>query len=120
MEYWLKLSGLNEAKNDDTLSAFAQKRHAGAQKIADAAEKKGGVSLLTYDHFRVKLPYYKKAVEGKFDFEKTKKEYEKNCSELHSYMNKIEKVNPKKFQELVGKIEVLGELLIANQQMKGK
>ena len=64
------------------------------------------------DVFNTWFKYYK--------LNKIKKEYEKNCSELHSYMNKIEKVNPKKFQELVGRIEVLGELLIANQQMKGK
>ena len=120
MKDWLKLSGLNEAKQNDALAAFAKKRHAGAKKIAKAAKEKGGVANSTYDHFEIKLPYYKEVVEGKFDSSKIKKEYEKSCAELHSYMKKIETIDQSKFQKLVGKIEVLGELLIADKQTKGK
>ena len=112
----LKLSGiLNEQNSDITLDEFAKKRHDGAEKIANSAKEKGGIALLTYNHFIVKLPYYEKVSKGKFDFKKMKEEYEKLCSELHSYMNKIEKVDQTKFQKLVGKIEVVGELLIRHK-----
>jgi hypothetical protein len=116
MKDWLKLSGINEETTPDEMKKFAEKRHAGAEKIADTAKDKGGLSLLTYHHFVVKLPYYEKVSEGKFDFEKMKQEYVKLCSELHSYMNKIETIDMTKFQELVGKLEVVGELLIQNKK----
>jgi len=68
--------------------------------------------MLTYHHFVVKLPYYKKAAAGDFDLEQTKKEY-KECldklCELETNINQVE------FQRLVGKIEVLGELIIKNK-----
>jgi len=111
----LKLAGLCEVTKSDEMNTFAQKRHDGAEKIADNAKEKGGTALLTYHHFKVKLPYYKKAVDGKFNFDAAKKEYVKLCSELHSYMNKIEDLDQTKFQELVGKIEVVGELLIRSK-----
>jgi len=58
---------LKEAKNQ--FEEFAKKRGEGAAKIASNAEKKGGLALLTWHHFKVKAPYYKKATEGKFDKE---------------------------------------------------
>ena len=62
----MKLSDLiTESKSFDT---FAEKRLGGATKIADGAKEKGGPSMLTYHHFVVKLPYYKDAAEGKFNF----------------------------------------------------
>ena len=109
-----KLAGLG-ATDKKEIGAFAEKRHAGAEKIADNAHDKGGVALLTYEHFKVKLPYYKKVAEGNFDFDAMKKEYSKLCSELHSYMDEIEKVSPTKFQHLLGKMEVIGELLIQSK-----
>ena len=51
---------------------FAETRLKGATKIAENAKEKGGFSMLTYYHFNVKLDYYKKASEGKFDLEKSK------------------------------------------------
>jgi predicted nuclease with TOPRIM domain len=114
-EHTLRLSGLvNESKIEE-MENFAQKRHDGAKKIAESAKEKGGVALLTYNHFHVKLPYYEKAAKGNFDF--MKKEYVKLCSELHSYMDKVENLDQTKFQKLVGKIEVLGELLIQNHKI---
>lgn len=112
----LRLSGvLNEAKSEMAISEFADKRHDGAENIANNAKEKGGVALLTYNHFIVKLPYYEEAAKGKFNFKKMKKKYQELCSELHSYMEKIEKINQTKFQKLVGEIEVIGELLIKNE-----
>lgn len=114
MNDWIKLSGINEVAGDE-MRDFAEKRGNGAEKIADTAQKKGGVSMLTYHHFKVKLPYYEKVAEGKFDFSAMKKEYVKTCSELHSHMKNIEDMDQVKFQELVGKLEVMGELLIRNK-----
>ena len=58
---------LVEVVSEKEMEEFAEGRGKGAEKITDNAKEKGGNSMLTYHHFKVKLPYYKKAVEGKFD-----------------------------------------------------
>lgn len=88
---------------------FAIIRGKGAAKISENAEKKGGLALLTWHHFKVKAPYYKKAAEGKFDVEKAKKEFEDTYKKISLNMTQIE------FQREVGRMEVLGELLIRNK-----
>ena len=90
----------------ETFETFADSREAGAEKIADTAHKKGGLALLTWHHFKVKVPYYKKANEGKLDFEQAKKEFEQTYKKISLEMSQIE------FQREVGRLEVLGELLI--------
>ena len=101
------LSILNEAKKEkETLEDFATTREAGAAKIADTAKEKGGLAMLTYNHFYVKAPYYKKAINGKFDKEAAKKEFNEILKGISLDMNQNE------FQRQVGKMEVLGELLI--------
>jgi hypothetical protein len=97
---------LNESKSFDT---FAEKRMGGASKIANSAKEKGGPSMLTYHHFIVKLPYYKEASEGKFDMEKAKKEFNECVKQLSNDMEQVA------FQKLVGRIEVLGELIIKHK-----
>ena len=97
---------LNESKSFDT---FAEKRLGGAEKIANSAKEKGGPSMLTYHHFVVKLPYYKKASEGKFDMESAKKEFNECVKQLSDNMEQVA------FQKLVGRIEVLGELIIKHK-----
>jgi len=94
--------------SDEKFEEFAGTRLKGATKIADGAKEKGGFSMLTYHHFQVKLPYYKSASEGKFDLEKSKKEYKEHLDKLCS----MEKLSQIEFQKLVGRIEVLGELII--------
>ena len=95
---------LREAK--EAFEDFAKTRGAGAAKIASNAEEKGGLALLTWHHFKVKAPYYKKAVEGKLDMEQAKKEFEDTYKKISLDMSQIE------FQREVGRMEVLGELLI--------
>lgn len=85
---------------------FASKRMGGAEKIANTAKEKGGPSMLTYHHFAVKLPYYKKASQGKFDLEEAKKEFEKTLKKISMNMEQTE------FQKEMGRLEVLGELII--------
>jgi hypothetical protein len=102
---------LFEAKDKpDTFESFADTRESGAEKISDNAKKKGGLALLTWHHFKVKLPYYKKAAEGKFDLEAAKKEYDATYKKISTSMTQIE------FQREVGRLEVLGELIIRNNK----
>ena len=94
----------------ETFENFAIIRGKGAAKISENAEKKGGLALLTWHHFKVKAPYYKKAAEGKFDIEQAKKEFEDTYKKISLNMTQIE------FQREVGRMEVLGELLIRNKK----
>ena len=96
---------LLEAKRD-TFEEFAKKRGEGAAKIASNAEEKGGLALLTWHHFKVNAPYYKKATEGKFNKEASIKEFEQTLKKISLDMSPVE------FQREVGRLEVLGELLI--------
>jgi len=101
---------LLEATNEKpAFEDFAEKRFKGAKKIADGAKEKGGVSMLTYHHFQVKLPYYTKAEKGKMDMEAAKKEFEKTYKKISLVMTQIE------FQREVGRLEVLGELILKNK-----
>ena len=88
------------------MEEFAEGRGKGAEKITDNAKENGGNVNLS--DFKVKLPY-EKAAEGKFD-EKALKEYKKHLEELYKHLD-----FPTKFQELMGRIEVLGELIIENK-----
>jgi hypothetical protein len=99
---------LQEAK--ETFENFATTRGKGAAKIASNAEEKGGLSLLTWHHFKVKAPYYKKAEEGKFNKEAAMKEFEQTHKKISLKMTQIE------FQREVGRLEVLGELLIRDKK----
>jgi hypothetical protein len=90
------------------LQDFAETRFGGAEKIANTAKEKGGLALLTWRHFKVKLPYYKKAAEGELDLEEAKKEFDKTLKSINLNMSQTE------FQTEVGRLEVLGELLIKN------
>ena len=98
-----------------TFEEFSQKRGEGASKIAENAKEKGGLSILTYYHFVVKEPYYKKAEEGTLDLVKSKKELKQLVEELYQGINDMS-IKQVAFQKLVGKIEVLGELLIENKE----
>lgn len=102
--------GLVESKSFKT---FAEKRLAGAEKITDNAKEKGGSAMLTYHHFKVKLPYYEKAAQGKFDIEEGKKEFQQLMNKLCKISKDVD-MGQIEFQKLVGLIEVLGELIIKN------
>lgn len=110
---------LAEAKKEepkpDQFEEFAETRGKGAEKIANNAEEKGGLSMLTYHHFHVKLPYYEKAAEGKLDLEAAHKEYKDLLKQLHTATKTNMNIEQIAFQKLVGKIEVLGELLIKHK-----
>jgi len=96
----------------ETLQEFSKNRLDGATKIAMTAKEKGGDALLTYHHFKVKLPYYQKSANGKITQEAIKREYDSLLTDLYEATRNSMNITQIKFQELVGKIEVLGELLI--------
>ena len=107
---------LNEAVNEsEKFEEFSTKRRDGAEKIASNAKEKGGVSMLTYNHFIVKLPYYDKAKKGKFDPEKGKSEYKELLDKLVKASEDVE-MTQTEFQRLVGKLEVIGELIIKSRE----
>jgi hypothetical protein len=90
---------------------FVNNRMNGAAKITQNAKEKGGDTLLTYHHFVVKLPYYKKASEGKFDIKESKVEFKEHLDKLCGLSEDVN-MGQEQFQKLVGLIEVLGELII--------
>jgi hypothetical protein len=99
-------------KEENEFEEFADTRMGGAEKIVDTAKKKGGLSLLTWHHFKVKLPYYKKASTGKLNIEDAKTEYKDLLEKLYTATKDDMDIQQIAFQELVGKLEVLGELII--------
>ena len=98
---------LNEVKQSN--ETFASIRLKGAEKIADTTQEAGGLSLLTYKHYKVKLPYYKKAAAGKLNKDAAKKEFEETLNSISLDMTQTQ------FQTEMGRLEVLGELLIENK-----
>ena len=106
---------LKEAISKKEMEDFAEGRGKGDEKISDKAKEKGGNSMLTHHHFKVKLPYYEKAAQGKFDKEKSSKEYKKHLEELYESTKNDMNITPVKFQKIMGRIEVLGELIIKNK-----
>jgi hypothetical protein len=100
---------VKKLKEQTDFEIFSGKRLTGAEKIVKNAKEKGGPSMLTYHHFNVKLPYYKRAKDGKFDLEETKKEFTKTLKSITLDMNQTE------FQREVGRLEVLGELIIKHK-----
>ena len=104
---------LNEGEIED----FAEGRGEGAGTIANNAKEKGGNSMLTYHHFKVKAPYYKKASDGNFNKDEFTEDYKGFLEELYESTKDGMDIEPIAFQELMGKMEVLGELLIENKEI---
>ena len=102
------LNLLIEAK--DAFQEFATTRMSSVEKIANNAQEKGGSSMLTWHQFKVKLPYYKKAAEGKFDRKQAINEFASVKSSISLNMS------PTDFQREVGKLGVLGELIIKSKK----
>jgi hypothetical protein len=113
--FFKKNSMLNFMGINKNFEEFSKKRGEGAIKIAQNAKDTGGLSILTYYHFVVKEPYYKKAEDGTLNLLETKQELQDLIKELNDGM-KFLTIEQIPFQKLVGKIEVLGELLIENKE----
>ena len=117
----LKLLGAmfpDESKEAKSFERFSDNRFQGASKISSGAKDKGGDALLTYHHFRVKLPYYDKAAKGKFDPEEAEEELENNVKLLTKGISGNMELSQVEFQKVMGEIEVLGELLLKFKSLK--
>ena len=110
----IKFSDLLVESEKIGFDEFSAKRLKGATKISEDAKKKCGSSMLTYHHFVVKLPYYKKASEGKFKLDEAKTEFKENIDKLCKLTETVD-IEQVEFQKLVGLIEVLGELIIKHK-----
>ena len=88
---------------------FVSNRMNGAAKISQNAKEKGGDALLTYHHFVVKLPYYEKAKNAEMDIDVAKKEFTETLAKISLDMDQTT------FQTEVGRLEVLGELIIKSK-----
>jgi len=104
-----------ENATEKAFEEFADTRLSGAEKITTSTKEKGGLALLTWHHYKVKLPYYEKAADGKLDLDKAREEYVTLLEQLYKSTNESMSIEQIAFQELVGKIEVLGELLIKHK-----
>lgn len=113
--YYKKNKKLNFMGMNKTFEEFSKKRGEGGAKIAQSSKEKGGLSILTYYHYDVKAPYYKKAEQGTIDLVKSRKELKQLIEELYIGINDMS-IKQVPFQKLVGKIEVLGELLIEDKE----
>lgn len=103
---------VDSTENIIKFEEFAERRLDGATTISKNAQEKGGDALLTYHHFIVKLPFYEEVTDGKFNPEKAQAHYDDLIEELFNRGINFEQIE---FQELLGKIEVLGELLIKSK-----
>tara|TARA_R110000824_G_scaffold20817_20_gene78121 strand:+ start:11859 stop:12281 length:423 start_codon:yes stop_codon:yes gene_type:complete len=117
LDYMVEKAGEYEQTHqpDRDLLTFIKKRREGAQKIATASDRKSGPARLTAKHFNAKLPVYdriEKMVNAGKDLKSLKREYNKTLSSLRKNIRQ-----PMKFQELTGKLEVLGEILIESHLM---
>lgn len=104
-----------KTEGKDAFQDFAEKRGMGAKKIADNAKERGGLAMLTYNHFKVKLPFYDKAAKAKITYDEIVSEYDKRVNDLVKG-----KFSQTEFQKLVGEIEVLGELKLQYEKINGK
>jgi len=114
------LSEYDNFNNDSVIKfeEFSEHRLDGATTITNNAEEKGGDALLTYHHFKVKLPFYEEAVNGNFNPIKSQSQFDNLMNELIGKTSNGIELSQIEFQELVGKIEVLGELLIKSKDLK--
>ena len=91
------------------LLEFLKTRQQAASKIHTQSSRRSGTSRLTAKHYGVKLPVYDRVirmVKRDKDLLPLKKEYLSLLSQLRRNRQAM------KFQELTGKLEALGEILI--------
>lgn len=102
------MTSYKDWKNKD-LSLF-RKRKEGAEKIAVSTKEKGGPSKMTAWHFQAKLPQYDsvfKVLSEPDPENKVKAKFDQLVASLSSKMD-----SQRHFQEIMGEIEVWGEVLV--------
>lgn len=90
---------------------FVEKRKAGADKIARAAEAKGSYSTLTAYHFKAKEKPYADAFKHREKEDKSEY-YKKKVEETLEKLKGFDNLSQKEFQILTGVLEVYGEVYL--------
>ena len=91
---------------------FFEKRAAGAKKIQKAAQEKGGPSMLTSYHFKAKEKPYKECLERLSNPDYAKAHADNCLDQLQDW----HKMTQKEFQEVMGRLEVYGEVFIKTRE----
>lgn len=104
-------------RDPEDLKTFTTKRAAGAKKIQQAAEKKGGYSLLTSVHFKAKEIPYKKALEHAEDTDSSF--LESKADACFEKLKDWKKMTQREFQAVMGQLEAYGEVYLRSVQDKG-
>jgi hypothetical protein len=95
--------------NKDTKDIeFFEKRAAGAKKIQQTAQEKGGPSMLTSYHFKAKEKPYKDCIARVEDSDFSKAHADNCLDQLKDW----HKMTQKEFQEATGRLEAYGEVYI--------
>lgn len=90
---------------------FVEKRRAGADKLARAAEAKGSYSILTAYHFKAKEKPYADAFKHREKEDKSEY-YKKKVEETLEKLKSFDNLSQKEFQILTGVLEVYGEVYL--------
>lgn len=93
----------------DTNVKFCEDRKKGASKIAHEAQSKGGISMLTAWHFAAKLPEYDNCIKAIKENKPTSYFHQQQIKFIQQLIGVR---NQKKFQEIMGKTEVWGEVFL--------
>lgn len=99
-------------REKENITEFLETRKKGAKEITEKAKTKGGFAILTAWHFEAKLPVYDSILKKtkSLDNKALKKDLEKEWRNVSASLS-LSKTQ-KQFQELMGKMEVLGEVII--------
>lgn len=93
---------------------FCKKRKEGAKKIAQQAESRGGAARLTQWHFEAKLPAYDECMRM-FRSEKKLNDFKSHFNKTHAEL-RINHLTQEKFQKIMGRLEIFGEVIIFIKQ----
>ena len=96
---------------------FVEKRKAGAQKIARAAEAKGSFALPTMYHFKAKEKPYADVLK-KQEQENREEYFLEKVRETLEKLKDLKNLSQKEFQSLTGILEVYGEVYIQSKTEK--
>ena len=101
----------NETEAEKAFEEFVVKRLAGAEKIQQMTEKKGGYSILTAIHYKAKLKPYAES-EKWVEKEGKEEHFKAKAKEVYEKLSDLDSLSQKQFQALMGELEVWGEVYI--------
>jgi len=93
---------------DDKLQDFLTTRQAGARKIANQSQKKGGYAVLTAIHFKAKEKPYQECIDHQNDVSFIEKKADACWDKLKDWKS----MSQREFQHVMGQLEAYGEVYI--------